>query len=251
MEQQMHKDRDAISNLKPKTAFKAGLLTGLGIMFVVGFFVLLGFVLTKDKDSGNNANSDTNKVVNNGDTGNNEIKITPYDENNDWIRGKKNAKLTIYEFSDVDCPFCSRFHDTMMQVTETYGDDVAWVYRHFPLNSLHPEAQKKAEASECVGDLGGNDKFWEFLDEIFAQEGETVADLANIASSVGVNSVAFQECLDSGKFTSKVQNQARQAQAAGGQGTPYSIVVAGDTKIPIPGALPFSSIQTTLDSLLK
>jgi protein-disulfide isomerase len=84
----------------------------------------------------------------------------------DHIRGDINAPVKIVEFSDIDCPFCKRFHSTMQEVMKTYGDSgkVAWVYRHFPLTQLHPDAANKAEASECVAELGGNDKFWAFVD---------------------------------------------------------------------------------------
>lgn len=247
-----HKDRGVIDSLKPKAAFKAGLITGLGIMFVIGFFILLGLMLNDKGIFENNGN--TNDVVKNNvndgtDTGS-DIELQKVDKNNDWIRGDKNAKITIVEFSDLDCPFCSRFHDTTEQLLKDYAGDINLVYRHFPLPSLHPEATKKAEATECVGSLGGNDKFWEFLDKIFAGD-ETVADLANIVSSIGVNSVQFQECLDSGKYAAKVQDQSKQAQAAGGRGTPYSIIVSGDTLIPIAGALPIDTIKASLDSLLK
>ena len=84
----------------------------------------------------------------------------------DWLYGDKNAPLTVIEYSDIDCPFCKRFHTTMQQVVSDYKGQVNWVYRHFPLISLHPDAQLKANATECVGEQGGNDKFWQYLDKL-------------------------------------------------------------------------------------
>jgi len=84
----------------------------------------------------------------------------------DWVRGDRNATITIVEYSDVDCPFCSRFHDSMKQVMAA-NDDVLWVYRHFPLDQLHPQARFVAEAAECVGSLEGQDAFWSFIDAYF------------------------------------------------------------------------------------
>ncbi|MBU1202659.1 DsbA family protein [Patescibacteria group bacterium] len=253
--EQHHSNKGPIDNLKPKAAFKAGLLSGLGVMFAIGFFVLLGMMLNgKDFSLGKNTNSNNNNQIANANTNDNAaaaaITIQPVDKDKDWIRGNKNAKVSIIEFSDIDCPFCQRFHDTMNEIMKEYGNDVNWVYRHFPLTSLHPEAAKKAEASECVGEQGGNDKFWEFLDKVFAA-GTKVADLGVVVSNMGLNANDFQSCLDSGKYAAKVQDQSRQAQAAGGRGTPYSIIISGDQKVPIPGALPIDSVKASLDSILK
>jgi protein-disulfide isomerase len=253
MDQVPHKPKSAIDNLKPKTAFKAGLMTGLGIMFIIGFFILLGVVLTDKTDNVNVVDNGGDNVVDNGgDTGQQpaNVQLQAVDKNNDWIRGDKNAKVSIIEFSDIDCPFCGRFHTTMKQVLDAYDGQINWVYRHFPLTSLHPDSAKKAEGVECVGELGGNDKVWEFLDKIYTEK-TSLSQLGAAASSIGINSGDFQTCLDSGKYRGAVSNEAVQAQAAGGRGTPHSIIVSGDTKIPISGAQPFDSIKASLDTVLK
>ena len=88
----------------------------------------------------------------------------------DHVRGNPNAPVKIVEYSDTECPFCKRFHPTMNQIMGEYGKNgkVAWVYRHFPIDSLHPiKARKEAEATECANELGGNDKFWAYLDRIY------------------------------------------------------------------------------------
>mgnify|MGYP003971356593 FL=1 len=252
----MEHQKNAVNNMKPKSAFKAGLLSGLGIMFVIGFFILLGILLNDKMDDGD---KDTNKNTNNNvvntntnpgaDTGT-KIAVEGLSDG-DWFRGDKNAPITIVEFSDIDCPYCSRFHSTMVQIADDYDGAVNWVYRHFPLPSLHPEATKKAEATECVGELGGNDKFWEFLDLLFENTTEKLADLSGIASGIGINADDFQSCLDSGRHASKVQGHSGQAQAAGGRGTPHSIIIVGDTTIPIQGAQPYESIAAQLDSILQ
>ena len=97
----------------------------------------------------------------------------------DHILGNPDAPVKIVEYSDIDCPFCSRFHVTMHEVVEAYDGQVAWVYRHLPLAQLHPLASAKAEATECVAELGGNDAFWAFLDTLFEREGEAPVILAN------------------------------------------------------------------------
>ncbi len=82
----------------------------------------------------------------------------------DHITGAKKPKVTLIEYSDFECPFCQRFHPTVKQLLEKYPDDVAVVFRHFPLESIHPNARGYAVASECAAEQG---KFWEFTDSIF------------------------------------------------------------------------------------
>ena len=90
-------------------------------------------------------------------------------QDNDHIRGNPNAKIVIVEYSDTECPFCKQFHETMKQIIAEYGGDgrVAWVYRQFPIPSLHPKAPKEAEALECAAEQGGNDVFWKFTDMVY------------------------------------------------------------------------------------
>ena len=86
----------------------------------------------------------------------------------DYIRGNPNAPITIVEYSDLECPFCARHHPVMKQLANAYSpDDFAWIYRHFPLSSIHPNAQSLSEASECAFEIGENNGFWAFIDKVF------------------------------------------------------------------------------------
>lgn len=95
------------------------------------------------------------------------LVIEPVNDS-DHLLGNPNAPVLMVEYSDLECPFCQRFHPTMKQALDEYEGQIAWVYRHFPLDALHPNARKAAEASECVAKVAGNDKFWEFIDELIA-----------------------------------------------------------------------------------
>ncbi len=176
----------------------------------------------------------------------------------DHIRGNPNAPVKIVEYSDTECPFCKRFHPIMQQVMDEYGKSgqVAWVYRHFPLDQLHSKARKEAEATECAADLGGNDKFWEYLDRLMevtpANNGLDPAELPTIAQYVGLDVQKFNECLASGKYATKVEADAQNATATGGMGTPWSIVVGkGGKKYPLSGAQPYEAVKQLIETASK
>lgn len=180
----------------------------------------------------------------------------PVDEKTDHIRGAANAKVTVIEYSDTECPFCKRFHPTMQQLLKEYPHDVRWVYRHFPLDALHSKARKESEATECAGELGGNDKFWAYVDRLFevtpSNDGLDPAELPKIAEFVGLNRATFESCLSSGKYASRVADDLADAGAAGAQGTPYSIVLAANgEKFPINGAQPYSAVKQLVDQALQ
>lgn len=176
----------------------------------------------------------------------------------DHIRGDVNAPVKIVEYSDTECPFCKRFQDTMNEVMDTYGKDgkVAWVYRHFPIDQLHSKARKEAVAMECANELGGNDKFWEFADRLYevtpANNGLDPAELPKIAQFVGLDTAKFNVCLGSTKYDKHIQDEVENAQATGGNGTPWSIVVGKDgKKYPLSGAQPISAIKQLIDLASK
>lgn len=174
----------------------------------------------------------------------------------DHIRGSIDADLLIVEYSDFECPFCKRFHPTMQQVLEEYGNKVAWVYRHYPL-SFHQNAQKEAEASECAAEQGGNDVFWKFTDAIFERTesngtGFALTALKPLAEELGLDGEKFQQCLDSGKYADLVKEQMDGGTKAGISGTPGTIIVAKDGKKDlINGAVPYENAKAQIDALLK
>ncbi|MBI2278879.1 MAG: thioredoxin domain-containing protein [Candidatus Brennerbacteria bacterium] len=151
---------------------------------------------------------------------------------NDQVRGSRDAKVVIVEYSDFECPFCKRFHDTMKATLEAYGDKVAWVYRHYPIATLHTKAAKESEASVCVAELGGNDAFWKFADRIFeltpSNNGLDPAQLPVIAEYAGVARDAFESCLASGRHAGVIAASVAEAESIGVSGTPYAVFIAND-----------------------
>ncbi len=187
----------------------------------------------------------------------NEISMKPVTAV-DHILGNPKADVIIVEYSDTECPFCKIFHGTMRRVMDEYGKDgkVAWVYRHFPIDTLHSKARKEAEATECANELGGPAKFWEYINMLFdttnSNNSLDPAQLPIIAKNVDLDVKAFNACLSSGKYADLVEANYQDAIKAGGQGTPNSILVSKDgTKTQVQGAQPYSSLKNILDALLK
>jgi len=181
-------------------------------------------------------------------------KVTPV-SNADHIFGNNKAKVKVVEFSDLECPYCRRFGETMKQAVADYNGEVAWVYRHFPLESLHPYAKKAAEASECAAELGGNEKFWQYADkfiELTTNSEATDTTFAEAAVSIGLNKAAFEKCLASGKYLEKISQQTADGTKAGCQGVPYSIVIVNGKPVStIGGAMPIEEVKKIIDSALK
>jgi protein-disulfide isomerase len=158
-------------------------------------------------------------------------------------KGPAGAPVTLIEFSDFECPFCSRVVPAVEQVLAAYGDQVRVVFRQFPLN-IHPRAPKAAEASLCAGDQG---KFWEMHDAMFAAQRELeIAQLKAKAAGLGLDAAQFDSCLDSGKYAAKVAADMADGQKAGVSGTP-AIFVNGRF---INGAVPFETLAKVIDDEL-
>lgn len=175
----------------------------------------------------------------------------------DHIRGNTTANVVLVEYSDFECPFCKRFHPTMLQVEKDYGNKIAWVYRHYPLD-FHANAQKEAEAAECAAELGGNDAFWKYADALYDRTtsngtGFALDKLVPLAVEFGLSEGKFKDCLDSGKYAQTVKDMRDGGQKAGVQGTPGTVVwnLKSGKKQLIPGALPYESVKAAIDELLK
>lgn len=167
-------------------------------------------------------------------------------ERNEPLRGNKNADVIIVEYSDIDCPFCARVHPTIQNVVAT-RDDVAWAYRHLPLEQIHPQAFGKAVLAECVADQQDGEAYWTAIDAMF----EGTSDVASLAALTGADVNSLNDCVASGKFDGKVREHMAGANRAGGTGTPFMIAYNTKTKAaePIKGAVPEAAIIATIERL--
>ena len=170
----------------------------------------------------------------------------------DHVFGASNPDVYVIEYSDYQCPFCERFHVTMKDIVGEYSGRVAWVYRHFPLESIHPEARPAAIASECIATLGGADAFWQFTDQLFAdQKSMSAARYRDIARTLGINEQAFTDCTVSDAPGDRVDSDFQNGQDLGGQGTPFNVILTrkGDT-LTFSGALPKNQVKVLVDRAL-
>ena len=167
------------------------------------------------------------------------------------FRGDPNAPVTIIEFADFQCPYCGQFFtETESQIDKAYikGGKVRFAFFNFAF--LGPESNWAAEAAECAAD---QNKFWEYHDKLYgSQSGENEGafnkdNLKKFAEDLGLDTSAFNECFDAGKYTQLVQDQSSPASSIGVRSTP-TFLINGQA---IVGAQPFEIFQQTIDSLLK
>ncbi len=159
--------------------------------------------------------------------------------NEDHIKGNKDAKVTLIEYSDFECPFCKRFEPSVKQALKDFPKDVRLIYRHFPLRSLHPSAQKAAEASECAAKLGGNDAFWKMHEKLIAMDPMSTDLMKQAAKDIGLDQGKFNTCLDNGETAARVNQDFNEGGAAGVEGTPATFI-NGQL---VSGAIPYDGPQ--------
>lgn len=164
----------------------------------------------------------------------------------DPMIGDENAPVTIVEFSDFECPFCQRFYDqTYKQLKTDYIDTgkAKLVFRDLPL-PMHANAQKAHEAGECADDQG---KFWEYHDVLFENQASLgVPALKNYAADLGLDTAAFNECLDSGKHADEVKKDLQDANNYGATGTPTFFI----NGMKLVGAQPYQAFKQAIDAEL-
>lgn len=186
----------------------------------------------------------------------------------DHILGDPSAPIKLVEYSDPSCPYCKIFNQSMKRIIDEYGASgkVAWVYRHFPIDkpgtrndggALHPNAGHEAQAFECAAALGGNTAFWayeqKFYDLIQSDKGIGMdqKELPNIAKSVGLDAVAFNECISSDRFKDKIEKQYMDGINAGIGGTPTTFIFTpSGNKVPLQGAVTYATLKGALETVL-
>jgi len=224
----------------------------LAAALIVGAFVFFA----KDTSTGTTGTQPAPQIPSAG--GKVEVSL-----DDDAVLGDKNAKVTIVEFSDYQCPFCRKFWtETYSQLKSEYVDTgkAKIVFRDFPLTQIHPAAQIAGEAAECAREVGKSDEaYWKMHDKMFTEQNildsgsatgavtKTVtftnADLKKWAKDLGYD---IDSCLNSGKYKSEVEKDLTQGASYGVQGTPAFFV---NGKL-LSGAQPFSAFKAAIDAEL-
>jgi len=241
-------EKETSISIKKSTLWKVGTLVFLGLFIIALFTGGFNGII-----SGGSLTGAVVKDVPTGDSPtlpNSQVKVNIGSD--DPVLGSKNAKISIVEFSDFQCPFCERAYSGAIaqfkQSDSFKKGEVNLVFKQFPLNSIHPYAQKAAEASECANRQG---KFWEYHNKLFEnQQALDITSLKNYASQVGLNTATFNKCLDGGEAAGKVSKDLSEATSAGGQGTPYFVLVNknGETQA-ISGAVPYAQFEAAINAL--
>lgn len=217
---------------------------------IVGVIISAGIFIYRTKYNPDTSNINKNITQ--------EVGIKPI-TSEDKILGNPNADVIIVEYSDFECPYCKIFHSTMNEVMYEYGRDgkVAWIFRHFPLESIHKDAKGAAIASECVYRIGGNEKFWAYSDYLFASSTEILSkdNLEKIATDIGIEREKYNACTNSPEINTKIN-----ADIADGKliyendpnfGTPYSFIITkSGIQTKVIGAQPLSKMKELIEKFI-
>jgi len=160
--------------------------------------------------------------------------------------GNPNAKVTIVEYSDFQCPYCAKAEGTVKELQKNYGDQIKIVYKQYPLG-FHKDAFKAAEASLCAHEQS-NEYFWKLHDYMLANPRKlSTTSLKNKSPDFGINKNQFSKCLDSGKYTERVNQEIAEGNRLGVQATPMFFV----NGIVVRGAQPYQVFAKIIDEELK
>lgn len=178
-----------------------------------------------------------------------DISKLPKPGGKDLIRGNKNAEIALIEYSDIDCPFCKAFHTTAVQALEQ-NNNLMWVHRDFPLESLHPEANAKAIAINCVQQVAGQDKAWQVLDKLY-EDDEKLSEVPAIVYAAGVDKAKFDDCNNNKKTQNDVTEDYNSGLESGVNGTPGNFIINLKTGkvVALKGAEPLQNVLKAVESV--
>ena len=175
----------------------------------------------------------------------------------DHIRGNPNAPIMFVVYTSFECPSCRSYHLSLQRLLQEYGPtgQVAWTFRHLPLEENYLNAPLIAHAAECVAQEGGNTAFWNYADAVFQARGvieqTDLNQLPALASTHGVSVDAFNACMQQQKFANHIRQNSEDAFRAGAIGIPYTVVFAGEEVGVINGPQPYNELRQVVEVALR
>jgi protein-disulfide isomerase len=170
------------------------------------------------------------------------VQVNPH---RGFARGPKDAPVAIVEYSDFQCPFCKAVLSTVNEIMARYPEKVKWVFRDYPIATLHPTVPKAHEAARCAGEQG---KFWDYHDLLFERSpSHSLEQLKQYAQELKLNGPAFAQCLESGKYQAAVAQDVQEGTHLGVTATP-TFFINGRV---LSGAQPIAAFQKLIESELK
>lgn len=193
-----------------------------------------------------------------------EVKLftgRPIDKT-DQIEGTTKNNIFLVEYSDPECPYCISLHPTLKQIRNEYGDKIAFVYRHFPLTQIHPNAFDESKAIHCAGTLGGTKSTYAYVDALYGYKlANNTAKLPatgkeDIAANVGLDKEAFKACMASEEAGMAIDASLNDGVQAGVQGTPTSFILAKTRKgyevvALMDGGRPYEYVKAAVEEALS
>lgn len=173
----------------------------------------------------------------------------PAPSSSDHIVGSPTAPIVLVEYSDFQCPYCQMIYPELKDIVSKSNGQIAWVMRDFPLYQIHPNALPAANAAECIAAQLGNSAWWQFADDDFANQSDIGTSFFSAeAQKLGANMTEYNSCVAASTYESKIEAQIAEAEANGGTGTPYTVVINTKTgkQYPVAGALPEAQIQAVI-----
>jgi len=259
------KQENSVGKISVKKSTFRGLIISLVAVSLIAAFFAGSYTVLKSEETTKIELNDSikkleSKILRNQPSNLPDTKPIRVSIDDDPIKGSNDAPITIVEFSDFQCPFCSRFHiQTFPLILKEYVDTgkVKFVYRDFPIQSSHPNAMPAAAASECAHE---QNNYWEYHNALFERQtiwnnleiSDSINTFKKFAIELGLNEDQFNSCLDSGKYIEEINKDLKDGTNYGITGTPGFLI--GNEKngfVKLTGAQPFEAFKKIIDSQLS
>lgn len=173
-----------------------------------------------------------------------------------YLYGSPDARFTLLIFSEIECPYCQKFHETPKSLVNESNGEINIKWMHFPLPFHNPAAEKEALAAECIAEQKGNKGFWLAIDEMFKMTksgGQGVNSLINIAQSTGVNVNQFSICINEERYMERIKNQISIGNRLGVNSTPTTVIIDNKTlkRFTVSGAQPGVAIKSIINRMVS